>query len=105
MVEAFLPEELGQGKVTLNDPSDHDEPTTFAFDIVFGLNILQSQIYEAVGRPALLKTFEGYNGTIFAYGQTGSGKSYTMAGADGDDVLEGITPRVNRELFTRIDEQ
>jgi len=105
MVEAFTPEQAGTGQVILNDPAEKEEPAKFAFDIVFGLTIRQSDIYESVGRPALLKTFEGYNGTIFAYGQTGSGKSFTMAGVEGDDFLEGITPRVNRELFTRIDEQ
>jgi len=103
MVEAFTPEDAGTGQVVLNDPAGQEEPAKFAFDIVFGLAILQSQIYESVGRPALAKTFEGYNGTIFAYGQTGSGKSFTMAGAEGD--LRGITPRVNEELFARIAEE
>lgn len=103
MVEAFVPEDFGKGQVVLNDPAGCEEPAKFAFDIVFGLAILQSQIYEAVGRPALLKTFEGYNGTIFAYGQTGSGKSFTMTGADGD--LQGIIPRVNDELFRKIGEE
>jgi kinesin family protein 1/kinesin family protein 3/17 len=51
-----------------------------------------------------LKTFEGYNGTIFAYGQTGSGKSFSMSGIGNGD-LRGITPRVNEELFQKIAEQ
>ncbi|CAL1132948.1 unnamed protein product [Cladocopium goreaui] len=72
-------------------------------DIVFGLSVAQVQIYESVGKPALHKTFEGYNGTIFAYGQTGSGKSFTMTGAPGD--LRGIIPRVNEELFSYIAEK
>ena len=38
---------------------------------------------------------------IFAYGQTGSGKTYTMAGVEGDAELEGIIPRVSRDLFAR----
>mmetsp|Transcript_77248 Transcript_77248/g.145608 ORF Transcript_77248/g.145608 Transcript_77248/m.145608 type:complete len:1180 (-) Transcript_77248:118-3657(-) len=100
MNEAFTPADQGTGQVILNDPNGHEEPAKFAFDIVFGLSIRQVDIYEAVGRPALMKTFEGYNGTIFAYGQTGSGKSFTMSGAEGD--LRGITPRVNEELFERI---
>lgn len=100
MVEAFTPEAMGTGQVILSDPSGAEEPQKFAFDIVFGLTIKQSDIYGAVGRPALMKTFEGYNGTIFAYGQTGSGKSFSMSGAEGD--LRGIIPRVNEELFERI---
>jgi len=103
MVEAFLPHEVGKGQVCLSDPSGAEEPAKFAFDIVFGLDILQSDIYNAVGLPALIKCFEGYNGTIFAYGQTGSGKSFTMAGAEGD--LRGIMPRVNCDLFAKVKEQ
>ncbi|CAJ1409979.1 unnamed protein product [Effrenium voratum] len=102
MTEAFG-EEGEAGQVVLSDPNAHDEPGKFAFDIVFGLSVAQSQIYESVGRPALQKTFEGYNGTIFAYGQTGSGKSFTMTGAAGD--LRGIIPRVNEELFAQIAEK
>lgn len=99
LTEAFRPED-DPGQVILNDPSGNEEPSKFAFDIVFGLEILQSDIYEAVGRPALMKSFEGYNGTIFCYGQTGSGKSWSMSGGQGD--LRGIIPRVNVELFERI---
>lgn len=101
MQEAFG-EEGDSGQVELTDPSGHDEPSKFAFDIVFGLSVLQSQIYSSIGRPALMKTFEGYNGTIFAYGQTGSGKSWTMTGGAGD--LRGIIPRVCEELFEQITE-
>lgn len=93
------------GQVVLTDPSGHDEPSTFAFDIVFGLSVHQSQIYESVGRPALQKTFEGYNGTIFAYGQTGSGKSFTMSGVANNPELKGIIPRVNEELFQHIEQE
>lgn len=90
------------GQVILNDPSEAEEPAKFAFDIVFGLDIQQETVYSCVGLPALLKTFEGFNGTIFAYGQTGSGKSWSMVGGAGD--LRGITPRVNEALFERIAE-
>ncbi|CAJ1345937.1 unnamed protein product, partial [Effrenium voratum] len=106
-------EEGEAGQVVLSDPNAHDEPGKFAFaarhielelefefgDIVFGLSVAQSQIYES----ALQKTFEGYNGTIFAYGQTGSGKSFTMTGAAGD--LRGIIPRVNEEKMGRADRE
>eukprot|EP00401_Gymnodinium_catenatum_P075111 CAMPEP_0117526972 /NCGR_PEP_ID=MMETSP0784-20121206/36559_1 /TAXON_ID=39447 /ORGANISM="" /LENGTH=584 /DNA_ID=CAMNT_0005323213 /DNA_START=11 /DNA_END=1762 /DNA_ORIENTATION=+ len=102
MVESFT--EGGEaGQVVLTDPSGVEKPAEFAFDIVFGLKIEQIQIYHSVGRPALMKTFEGYNGTIFAYGQTGSGKSWSMTGGAGD--LRGITPRVNVELFERIEQE
>jgi len=93
------------GEVILSDPAGHEEPGKFAFDIVFGLDIEQYQVYEAIGRPAMLKTFEGYNGTIFAYGQTGSGKSWSMGGAPDPPELRGITPRMNDALFEKIKEE
>merc|ERR1719420_2230475 len=85
--------------VTLIDAQGVEQPAKFAFDIVFGLSVAQTTVYTALGIPALQKTFEGYNGTIFAYGQTGSGKSFCMSGGPGD--LRGITPRINEDLFAK----
>jgi hypothetical protein len=50
----------------------------------------------------LEKAMTGFNATIFAYGQTGSGKSFSMNGAAGPE-LEGIIPRMNKDLFQRIE--
>eukprot|EP00930_Biecheleria_cincta_P047929 TRINITY_DN33328_c0_g1_i1.p1 TRINITY_DN33328_c0_g1~~TRINITY_DN33328_c0_g1_i1.p1 ORF type:complete len:1174 (+),score=312.87 TRINITY_DN33328_c0_g1_i1:164-3685(+) len=102
MREAFG-DDGDSGQVVLSDPDGKEEPATFAFDIVFGLSIQQYQIFESVGNPALMKTFEGFNGTIFAYGQTGSGKSWSMSGGPGE--LQGIIPRVNAKLFEEIAEK
>lgn len=90
------------GSVTITDPDEKDKPAQFAFDIVFGLETEQSQVYDNIGLPALQQTLKGYNGTIFAYGQTGSGKSWCMLGGPGD--LKGIIPRVNEGLFVQIAE-
>lgn len=104
LVEAYADPSV-PGEVVLNDPAGHDEPAKFAFDVVFGLEIEQYQVYETIGRPAMLKTFEGYNGTIFAYGQTGSGKSWSMSGLPDSPELRGITPRMNQALFEKIHEE
>ncbi|CAK0842026.1 unnamed protein product, partial [Prorocentrum cordatum] len=90
------------GGVVLSDPAGKEEPASFKFDIVFGLSVRQEDVYNSVGLPALNKTFEGYNGTIFAYGQTGSGKSWSMSGVPKDPELRGIIPRMNDALFERI---
>mmetsp|Transcript_42847 Transcript_42847/g.118436 ORF Transcript_42847/g.118436 Transcript_42847/m.118436 type:complete len:1278 (+) Transcript_42847:79-3912(+) len=90
----------GTGSVTINDPEGKEKPAEFAFDIVFGLDTQQINVFESVGRAALDSTLTGYNGTIFAYGQTGSGKSWCMSGGPGD--LRGIIPRVNENLFDKI---
>ncbi|CAJ1343387.1 unnamed protein product [Effrenium voratum] len=90
------------GSVVINDPDNKEKPSTFAFDIVFGTGTMQETVFQAVGQAAVNSTLTGYNGTIFAYGQTGSGKSWCMMGGGGD--LKGIIPRVNEQLFVRIDE-
>mmetsp|Transcript_33763 Transcript_33763/g.86499 ORF Transcript_33763/g.86499 Transcript_33763/m.86499 type:complete len:1181 (-) Transcript_33763:39-3581(-) len=105
MNEAFAGSDGDAGQVVLNDPSGNEEPATFAFDIVFGLAVQQQTVYESVGKTAMMKTFEGYNGTIFAYGQTGSGKSWSMSGARSPPELVGIIPRMNEALFEHIAEQ
>jgi len=93
----------GNGSVTINDPAEVEKPAQFAFDIVFGTQVLQQTVFETIGGPALEAMFSGYNGTIFAYGQTGSGKSWSMSGGGGE--LRGIIPRVNEQLFVRIEEK
>uniref|UniRef100_A0A3Q3GF49 Kinesin-like protein KIF14 n=1 Tax=Labrus bergylta TaxID=56723 RepID=A0A3Q3GF49_9LABR len=59
----------------------------------------QQTVYETLGKPLLLRAFEGFNTCLFAYGQTGSGKSYTMMGF-GEE--EGVIPRFCQELFARL---
>lgn len=93
----------GSGSVTISDPDEKEKPAQFAFDIVFGTEVLAQTVYECVGKPSLDSMFAGYNGTIFAYGQTGSGKSWSMMGGDGE--LRGIIPRVNEQLFVKVEEQ
>ena len=63
----------------------------------------QRQIYEEVGVEALDHALEGYNVCVFAYGQTGSGKSYTMMGRPDDPEHMGLSPRLCRDLFTRLE--
>eukprot|EP00796_Vickermania_ingenoplastis_P004079 gene4079-2927_t len=86
----------------------------------------QSAVYAHVGLPVLRNVLDGYNGCVLAYGQTGSGKTFTMmgppavlgsggvtgrAGRKGkeDDFtndikkpLEGIVPRLVRDLFREL---
>lgn len=89
-------------QVVLVNPSNPADEHSFAFDLVIDENATQESVWLNVGVPILSKAFNGYNGTIFAYGQTGSGKTWSMQGADGPD-LEGIIPRMNNQLFQRVD--
>nr|VZI36296.1 unnamed protein product [Spirometra erinaceieuropaei] len=63
----------------------------------------QRRVFEDMGVEALEHAIEGYNVCVFAYGQTGSGKSYTMMGKPGDPEHEGLSPRLCRELFQRLE--
>lgn len=48
---------------------------TYPFDLVFGPEADQSDIYHDVVSPMLTEVMQGYNCTLFAYGQTGTGKT------------------------------
>ncbi|TNN17237.1 Kinesin-like protein [Schistosoma japonicum] len=91
------------GCVTLKrtDSAD-DPPKQFTFDIVFGCNSKQTDIYNRVARPIIEKVLGGYNGTIFAYGQTGTGKTFTMEGIRSEPELRGIIPNSFAHIFGAI---
>jgi centromeric protein E len=48
----------------------------YAYDHCFGTAATNSECYEIVGKPVVLKAMEGYNGTVFTYGQTGSVRKF-----------------------------
>jgi kinesin family protein 4/21/27 len=73
--------------------SDRNVTRKFQFDLVFGEQSTQEEVYSRCGMEFLIKKFvQGFNVTIFAYGQTGSGKTHTMEGYE--YVTEGKGPRV-----------
>eukprot|EP01035_Chromulina_nebulosa_P024219 gene24219-31484_t len=90
-------------QLVLVNPAGNSEEHSFAFDLVIDETFSQEQVWQNVGVPILDKAFGGYNGTIFAYGQTGSGKTWSMQGAPDNEDLQGIIPRMNRNLFDRIE--
>ncbi|XP_076392102.1 uncharacterized protein LOC100883481 isoform X1 [Megachile rotundata] len=61
----------------------------------------QTRIYETIGQSVLEALFSGYNSCLVAYGQSASGKTYTMMGTKEEP---GLTPRLCRGLFSRIEE-
>ncbi|XP_060189633.1 kinesin-like protein KIN-12F isoform X1 [Lycium barbarum] len=81
----------------------------FNFDMVFGSNSNQEDIFQSVGAPLVKDALAGYNTSLLAYGQTGSGKTYTMWGppssiveAPSPNGLQGIVPRIFQTLFSSI---
>lgn len=82
--------------------SSEEPPKTFTFDIVFGTDSTQVDVYNETARPIVEKVLAGYNGTILAYGQTGTGKTYTMEGVNSRPELRGIIPNSFAHIFGYI---
>ncbi|KAI0093923.1 P-loop containing nucleoside triphosphate hydrolase protein [Irpex rosettiformis] len=82
---------------------------TYPFDLVFGPEADQGDIYHDVVAPMLEEVTQGYNCTLFAYGQTGTGKTYTMQGdltrtAMGNPSAQaGMIPRALFRLFHQLE--
>ncbi len=56
---------------------------THVFDVVFGEEASQREVYRRFVSDRVQKFLEGFNTTVMAYGQTGSGKTHTM-GREGE---------------------
>mmetsp|Transcript_6651 Transcript_6651/g.10707 ORF Transcript_6651/g.10707 Transcript_6651/m.10707 type:complete len:1252 (-) Transcript_6651:88-3843(-) len=103
--------ELGEGQTPIAEfPSGGQqvvltakgEKHQYQFDHVFSPTTSQDLVFDRLGKPLLVKAFDGYNSTIFAYGQTGSGKTHTMMNHKGGPTERGLIPRINEGLFERI---
>lgn len=90
--------------IVLHKPKSGEVPKRFTYDAVYGVDSVQSDIYDETAFPLVESVLEGYNGTIFAYGQTGCGKTHTMAGVQDSEELKGIIPRAYVHIFGWIDE-
>uniref|UniRef100_A0A8C9F7D2 Kinesin family member 11 n=1 Tax=Pavo cristatus TaxID=9049 RepID=A0A8C9F7D2_PAVCR len=85
---------------------------TYTFDMVFGAQAKQIDVYRSVVCPILDEVIMGYNCTVFAYGQTGTGKTFTMEGERSpneeytweEDPLAGIIPRTLHQIFEKLTE-
>ncbi|XP_006073751.2 kinesin-like protein KIF11 [Bubalus bubalis] len=90
--------------------ADKSSRKTYTFDMVFGANTKQIDVYRSVVCPILDEVIMGYNCTIFAYGQTGTGKTFTMEGERSpneeytweEDPLAGIIPRTLHQIFEKL---
>lgn len=68
----------------------------YVFDITFGADSTQQEVYEKTTQPLVKSVLEGYHATVFAYGATGAGKTYTMVGTP---EHPGCMARALNELF------
>ncbi|XP_054838758.1 kinesin-like protein KIF11 isoform X2 [Eublepharis macularius] len=92
--------------------TDKTARKTYTFDMVFGAQAKQIDVYRSVMCPILDEVLMGYNCTVFAYGQTGTGKTFTMEGERSsdeeytweEDPLAGIIPRTLHQIFEKLAE-
>ncbi|CAM4582953.1 unnamed protein product [Lepidochelys olivacea] len=90
--------------------TDKTARKTYTFDMVFGAQAKQIEVYRNVVCPILDEVIMGYNCTVFAYGQTGTGKTFTMEGERSpneeytweEDPLAGIIPRTLHQIFEKL---
>uniref|UniRef100_A0A336LY24 Kinesin-like protein n=1 Tax=Culicoides sonorensis TaxID=179676 RepID=A0A336LY24_CULSO len=77
------------------------EDRVFPFDIIFGEDSSQKDVYENLVKPQTEKLLNGYNCASLAYGQTGTGKSYSMGLHEKSIETEqaGIVHRVLEDVF------
>jgi hypothetical protein len=54
------------GQIVLNNPSNQSDEHMFGFDLVFGEDSTQEEVWEKVGTPVIEKSLSGFNCTIFA---------------------------------------
>lgn len=82
---------IGDNGVALLDPHTNNGDVLrqhrsrekhYTFDIAFGEDAGQHNVYEKTCRTVVPDVIRGYNATVFAYGPTGAGKTYTMLGTD-----------------------
>ncbi|VEN36508.1 unnamed protein product [Callosobruchus maculatus] len=71
----------------------------YSFDVVFGENSTQEEVYEVTTSRLVKDVLNGYNATVFAYGPTGAGKTHTMVG---DPNQPGIMVRALNDLFEAV---
>eukprot|EP00760_Papus_ankaliazontas_P021332 PhM_4_TR18674/c0_g1_i2/m.71122/K17916/KIF16B, SNX23; kinesin family member 16B len=79
--------------------------TSFTFDVCFGPDATQEQVFECIGTKVVDKVAQGYSASVLAYGQTGSGKSHTMLGPvykhtpRNQTSTRGLIPRVCEKIL------
>ncbi|XP_061733136.1 centromere-associated protein E isoform X2 [Nerophis ophidion] len=86
-------------KKSIYQIDDGNSTKSFSFDRVFTAEQTTDQLYQAIAKPLVVSTVEGYNGTIFAYGQTSSGKTFTMMGSG---HTPGVIPMAVEDVFQTI---
>eukprot|EP00002_Diphylleia_rotans_P026015 TRINITY_DN5168_c0_g1_i12.p1 TRINITY_DN5168_c0_g1~~TRINITY_DN5168_c0_g1_i12.p1 ORF type:complete len:527 (+),score=96.14 TRINITY_DN5168_c0_g1_i12:44-1624(+) len=97
-LEFVIPKGISE-QIYINNMRERYE---FIFSDVFSTDAKQDEVFERVGKKAVLSVLDGFNATIFAYGQTGSGKTFSMTGGAERYADRGIIPRSLQLVFSEI---
>ena len=97
---------LERQKVTVRKPPATDyvnnKRNSWSFDVDSVLpNASQSEVFDAIGRPAVTAFLRGADVKVVAHGPVASGKSFTMRGPV-DFRQRGLVPRIINELYGRL---
>lgn len=79
--------------------SSRSKQKSFTFDLLFGEDAAQAEIFAKTAQPMVQPILNGFNSTVFAYGATGAGKTHTMIGTRKDP---GIMFYTVNALFDQI---
>ena len=87
-----------QQRRDLNKKANRDQK--FAFDVVFGPNATNEDVYAGTTKDIVDVIFNGYNCSVFVYGATGAGKTHTMLGSsDNPGIIFRTGTVFDRELL------
>ena len=81
--------------------SHRNNERQYVFDVVFGPDSSQEDVYNSTTKHLVDNVMAGYNATVFAYGATGGGKTFTMVG---NHENPGIMIRALNDFFAAADE-
>ena len=84
-------EKIDENKVLMKDSNE-----TFEFERVFGMDSVNSKVFEEVIESNWDSLGKGIKMAVFTYGQTSSGKTHTMKG---DSLDPGLIPRCLMKVF------
>jgi kinesin family member 5 len=74
------------------------------FDQIFPEETSQTDVYQNMTRDIYPQLCSGHTIGLIMYGTTGSGKTYSMEGTLGDQLQQGLLPRIMEESIKKISE-
>ena len=81
--------------------ADTSKSLAYQFDQIYDHSVNTQTIYEDTCKSVVIRSMEGYHGSVFSYGQTATGKTFTMQGTH---TTPGVVPLAVEDCFKYIRE-